>query len=55
MCLCLLAYSTHLLQPLDISVFGFLKQKYKILLADKTLFTMYNIDKVDFIFLIPKA
>ena len=34
-CLCLPAHFTHLLQPLDIGVFGFLKQNYKTLLAKK--------------------
>ena len=54
-CLCLPAHSTHLLQPLDVSVFGPLKQNYKILLAEKTRFATYNIDKADFISLIQKA
>ena len=55
MCLCLPAHSTHLLQPLDVGVFGPLKQNYKTLLAAKTRFTTYNIDKADFISLIQKA
>ena len=54
-CLCLPPHSTHLLQPLDVSVFGPLKQNYKKLLAEKTRFTTYNIDKVDFISLIQQA
>ena len=54
-CLCLPAHSTHLLQPLDIGVFGPLKQNYKTLLVEKTRFTTYNIDKADFISLIQKA
>ncbi len=53
--LCLPAYSTHLLQPLDVGVFGPLKQNHKTLLAEKTQFTTYNIDKADFISLIQKA
>ncbi len=48
-------YSTHLLQPLDVGVFGLLKQNYRTLLAEKTRFTTYNIDKADFISLIQKA
>ena len=51
-CLCLPPHSTHLLQPLDVSVFGPLKQNYKKLLAEKTRFSTYNIDKADFISLI---
>ena len=54
-CLCLPAHSTHLLQPLDVGVFGPLKQNYKTLLAEKTRFTTYNLDKADFISLIQKA
>ena len=53
--ICLPPHSTHLLQPLDVSVFGPLKQSYKKLLAEKTRFTTYNIDKVDFISLIQQA
>ncbi len=54
-CLCLPIHSTHLLQLLDVGVFGLLKQNYKTLLAEKTQFTTYNIDKADFIALIQKA
>ncbi len=50
-CLCLPAHYTHLLQPLDVGVFGPLKPSYKTLLAEKTRFTTYNIDKVFFIFI----
>ena len=49
MCLCLPAHSIHLLQPLDVGVFDPLKQNYKTLLAEKTQFTTYNIDKADFL------
>ena len=38
-CLCLPAHSIHLLQPLDIGVFGPLKQNYKTLPAENTQFT----------------
>ncbi len=48
-CLCLPAHSTHVLQPLNVGIFGSLKQNYKTLLAEKTRFTMYNINKADFI------
>ncbi len=54
-CLCLPPNSTHLLQPLDVSVFGLLKKNYKKLLSKKTRFSTYNIDKTDFISLIQKA
>ena len=54
-CLCLPAHSRHLLQPLDVGVFGSLKRNYKTLLAEKTRFATYNIDKADFISLIQKA
>lgn len=54
-CLCLPAHSTHLLQPLDVGVFGPLKRNYKTLLAEKTRVTTYNLDKADFISLIQKA
>ena len=55
MCLSLPAHSTHLLQPLDLWIFGHSKKMYKTLLVDKIRFTMYNIDKADFTFLIHKA
>ena len=54
-CLCLPPYLTHLLQPLNVSVFGPLKQNYKKLLAKKTCFSNYKVDKADFISLIQKA
>ena len=38
-CLCLPAHSAHLLQPLDVGVFGSLKQNYKTLLTEKAWFT----------------
>ena len=54
-CLSLPPHLTYLLQPLDVSVFGPLKQNYKKLLSEKTRFSTYNIDKTDFISLIQKA
>ncbi len=39
MYLYLQAHSTHLLQPLDVGVFGVLKQNNKTLSAEKTRFT----------------
>ncbi len=55
MCLCLSAHSAHLLQPLNVQVLDSLKQNYKMLLAKNTYFTMYNIDKTDFISFIQKT
>ncbi len=52
---CLPPNLTHLLQPLDVSVFGRLKQNYKKLLSEKTCFSTYNINKTDFISRIQKA
>ena len=54
-CLCLPTQPTHLLQLLNVGIFSPLKQNYKTLLAEKTRFTTYNIDKTDFISLIQKA
>ncbi len=54
-CLCLPQHSTHLLQPLDVSVFVPLKQNYNKLLSEKTYFSTYNIDNTNFISLIQKA
>ncbi len=39
-CLCLPTHLTHLLPPLDVSVFGPLKQNYKKLLSEKTRFNL---------------
>lgn len=50
MYLYLLAYFIYLLQFLNIEVFNSLKQNYKMLLAEKTQFIIYNINKSDFIF-----
>lgn len=55
MCLYLPAHSTHLLQLLDVNIFGFLKQNHKTLPSKKTRFIMYKINKIDFIFLIQNA
>ena len=51
-CFFLPPHLPHLLHPLDVGVFGPLKQNYKKLLSGKTRFTTYNIDKADFISLI---
>ena len=54
-CLCLQPYLIHLLQTLDVIVFGPLKQNYKRFLSEKTCFITYNINKANFISLIQKA
>ena len=54
-CLYLSPHLAHLLQPLDVSVFSSLKQNYKTFLFEKTHFSIYNIDKTDFILPIQKA
>lgn len=54
-CLYLPLNLIYLLQLLDVSVFDPLKQNYKKLLAKKTCFLTYNINKADFISLIEKA
>ena len=54
-CLCLPLHSTHFLHPLDVRIFGLLKQNYKKPIAKKTKFSTYNIDKTDFIGLIKRA
>ena len=54
-CKCLPIYSAYLLQPVHVHVFQLLKQNYKRLQDEKTRFTTYNIDKVDFISLIQQA
>ncbi len=45
---------TELLEPLDVGVFGILKQNYKKFLSKNTCFTTYDIDRTDFISLIQK-
>lgn len=54
-CICFWPNSIHLLQLLDVSVFGLLKQNCKKLLGKKTHLTTYHIDKVGFIPLIKRT
>lgn len=54
-CSCLAAHSTNLWQSLKVGRFGLLKQNYQKLLAEKTQFTMDNINKTDFISFIQKS
>ena len=53
--LCLPPHTTHLLQPLDVSVFGPLSREYKKQLEAVTRFNVCSIDKVDFLKIIQKA
>ena len=54
-CLCLPPHITHRLQPLDVGVFSPLAHSYKKYLESLTRFTMYNINKVDFLTIVQKA
>ena len=47
-------HTTHLLQPLDVSVFGPLSREYKKQLEAVTRFNVCSIDKVDFLKIIQK-
>jgi DDE superfamily endonuclease len=49
--LCLPPHSTHLLQPLDVGIFGPISTKYKNAIRNRFEFNTesYNIDKVDFL------
>ena len=53
--LCLPLHTTHILQPLDVSVFGPLSREYKKQLEVVTRFNVYSVDKVDFLKIIQKA
>ncbi len=54
-CLCLPLHLIYLLQLLNVTAFGPLKQNYKKPFSEKAHFLTYNIDKADFILLIQKA
>jgi hypothetical protein len=48
--LCLPPHATHMLQPLDVGIFGPLAQAYKGMITEKYSFgATYNIDKCDFL------
>ena len=53
--LCLPPHTTHMLQPLDVSVFGPLSREYKKQLEVVTRFNVCSVDKVDFLKIIQKA
>ena len=53
--LCLPPHTTHLLQPLDVNVFGPLSREYKKQLEIVTRFNVCSVDKVDFLKIIQKA
>ena len=48
-CLCLLAHTTHICQPLNIGVFGPLARSYKAHLESLIRFSTYNVDKTNFL------
>ena len=54
-CLCMPAHASHLLQPLDVGVFGPLKRAYGKLLEDMMIAGNNHIDKEDFLSLYPLA
>ena len=54
-CFCLLYYTTHICQTLDVGVFGPLVCSYKIHLESFTRFSTYSIDKTDFFTIVQKA
>jgi hypothetical protein len=54
-CLCMPAHASHLLQPLDVGVFGPLKRAYGKLLEARMIAGNNHIDKEDFLSLYPPA
>ena len=54
-CLCFLAHTTHICQPLNVGVFGPLACSYKTHLESLIRFNIYNIDKTDFFSIVQKA
>ena len=54
-CLCMPAHASHLLQPLDVGVFGPLKRAYGKLLENRMIAGNNHIDKEDFLSLYPEA
>ena len=53
--LCLPPHSTHLLQPLDVGVFGPLSKAYKQLVSSRSRYGAVNVSKVEFLNLIQVA
>ena len=53
--LCLPPHSTHLLQPLDVGVFGPLGKAYKQLVSSRSRYGAVNVSKVEFLNLIQVA
>lgn len=54
-CLCMPPYTSHLLQPLDVGVFGPLKRAYGKLTEEMMAAGNNYIDKEDFLYLYPSA
>jgi hypothetical protein len=53
--ICMPAYSSHLLQPLDVGCFSLLKRAYGCLIEDKMRLGFNHIDKFDFLEAYPQA
>jgi len=54
-CLCMPPYTSHLLQPLVVGIFGPLKRAYGKLIEGVTMSRNNHIDKTDFLSLYPTA
>ena len=54
-CLCMPPHTSHLLQPLDVGIFGPLKRAYGKLIEDMMMGRNNHIDKTDFLSLYPTA
>lgn len=54
-CLCMPPHTSHLLQPLDVGVFGPLKRAYGKLVEEMMVAGNNHIDKEDFLYLYPPA
>jgi hypothetical protein len=52
---CMPPYSSHLLQPLDVSCFTVIKRKYRQLVEQRIRLGFNYIDKIDFLIAFPEA
>ena len=53
--LCLSPHSTHLLQPLDVGIFGPLYKAYKTLVSARSCYGAVNVSKLEFPYLIQES
>jgi hypothetical protein len=53
--LCMPLYSSHLLQPLNVSCFAVIKRKYRQLVEQRMRLRFNHIDKIDFLTAFPEA